>query len=55
MKNICAICHLSRRDASVLSSSGLLSSAEHHKLEKQRQNKKKEKEREALGTAELKK
>jgi len=46
MKNICAICHLSRRGASVLSCSGLLSSAEHHKLEQQRQHEKKEKRKE---------
>lgn len=45
MKNICAICHLSRRGASVLSSSGLLSSAE-HQLEQQMQNKKKGKKKE---------
>lgn len=42
IKNICAICYLSRHGASVLSSSRLLSSAEHHKLEQQRQSKKTE-------------
>lgn len=48
MKNICAICHLSRRGASVLSSSGLLSSAE-RQLEQQMQNKKKGKRKEKEG------
>lgn len=46
MKNICAICHCSGHGASVLSCSGLLSSAEHHKLEQQKQNKKKKGKRE---------